>query len=224
MYELDGPPTDWVTAFLQVRAPNPAIGSWFSSFSAAVRDAREATGRDLDSGDVVDELRAASWLGMLGYLVLLDLIGECFAPAEPERTPVSDVDIVRALAHFGPPELTDDEILAVYALRCSIAHNYGLVNLGTGRLANRLDHAFLLTNRPGAPLVTLPSTRWDRNLRHAQTMRTVIDVRTLGDLAETVIANVQALDTVGALDVILVDGANELMARFSMTLYADSPA
>jgi hypothetical protein len=53
----------------------------FSGFTAALRDARGATGRHPSSGAVVKPEDNCSWLGAVGYLILLDQIGTCFKPA-----------------------------------------------------------------------------------------------------------------------------------------------
>lgn len=43
---------------------------------------------------------------------------------------------MKALTYFGPG-LADDEILAIYALRCTFAHDYGLTNISNGPHAAR---------------------------------------------------------------------------------------
>jgi len=52
MFEVPEPHDEWLDAFLTVRPPADAPMSWFSTFSAVVRDARQATGRHLDTGEV----------------------------------------------------------------------------------------------------------------------------------------------------------------------------
>jgi hypothetical protein len=150
---------EWLTAFLTVRAPSDRHLSWFSAFSAIVRDAREATGRDLDTGEVENEARAGNWLGTLGYLVLLDQVGGCFEPAfGPQREPANRTAFVKALTLF-TPRLSDDDILALYALRCAFAHEYALTNYR--RNQPRLTHRFLLRDEDSAaPVVEHPQMPW----------------------------------------------------------------
>jgi hypothetical protein len=74
-----------------------------SSLMAVVRDARLVTGRESMSGALLPEQaqKAGSWLGALGYLVMIDQIGECFtragAPASSTRE-----DFIRALELWAP--------------------------------------------------------------------------------------------------------------------------
>jgi hypothetical protein len=53
----------------------------FSGFTAALRDARTAAGRD-ELGKKVDHTKYGSWLGAIGYMALLDQIGTCFKPKQ----------------------------------------------------------------------------------------------------------------------------------------------
>ena len=59
----------------------PPVGGMllFSSFVAALTDARTPTGRD-KSGAKVDAGKHGSWLGAIGCMALLDQIGTCFKP------------------------------------------------------------------------------------------------------------------------------------------------
>jgi len=52
----------------------------YSTFTGALRDARMATGRDLDTGDSVRQFDGGYWLGSIGYMVLVEQIGVCFRP------------------------------------------------------------------------------------------------------------------------------------------------
>src|SRR3989304_5474784 len=90
----------------------------FSGFVAALRDARTATGRD-EFGRKVDHTKFGCWLGVIGYMALLDQIGTCFKPKQ--KSYESETSIHKALKYFS--NLSDDEIEALYALRCSFAHD-----------------------------------------------------------------------------------------------------
>jgi hypothetical protein len=97
----------------------------FTAFTAVLRDARGITKRDPDTGRLDPEVKhghLGSWLGALGYMVLLDQIGRCFKPKRdaPEQGP----PMVKALKHFSG--LTDEKTCAIFALRCAFAHDYGL--------------------------------------------------------------------------------------------------
>jgi hypothetical protein len=93
---------DWLAGFLTVRQASEQLFSWTSTFSAAVWDARRATGRDVTTGSLDRENRTSGWLGTLGYLILLDQIGGCFAPRTlPRSTPLPNA-VARALAYSAP--------------------------------------------------------------------------------------------------------------------------
>ena len=62
-------------------------GKRMSSFWAALRDARCATGRNVETGTVVDEAKTGSWLGAIGYLMLLDQIGTAVRRSEAPESP-----------------------------------------------------------------------------------------------------------------------------------------
>jgi len=122
-----------------------------SSLLAILRDARGATGRSEETGQLQPEQegRAGHWLGALGYMVTIEQIGKCFRPrgATPQLPP----GFRRALADFAP-HLTKQERDALYALRCCFAHDYSLVNGPGKRTPQGLWHRFNLTARRADPI------------------------------------------------------------------------
>lgn len=111
MFKVPAPDDEWLNAFLTVRPLTDGPLSWFSTFSAVVRDAREVTGRHLDTGEVENDARAGNWLGAVAYLIFLDQIGDCFEPDPILRPPAENTAaIVWALTYF-EPSLSDDDIL-----------------------------------------------------------------------------------------------------------------
>jgi hypothetical protein len=86
--------------------------------------------------------RAGCWLGALGYMVMLDQIGECFRPTDADSPGAGTPDFIKALTYFAD-EVRDPERQALYALRCCFAHDYSLVNIPAGKGAldrQRLHH------------------------------------------------------------------------------------
>jgi len=74
-------PTEEQLAALQACGRYEAHGVVIlSTFVAALRDAREATGRDLKTGRVVHAEQSYSWLGAIAYLLLLESIGKWARP------------------------------------------------------------------------------------------------------------------------------------------------
>lgn len=222
MWNVPEPHAEWVDAFLMVRPPPDTSVNWFSTFSAVVRDARQATGRDMHTGEVGDEAKVNSWLGAMAYLVMLDQVGECFRPVPLPRPTAHNGAIPKALTYF-QPALQDDDILAIYALRCAFAHDYGLVNVGKGSKAARLHHRFELSAGPVLPLVQLPSDPWDGDLgRPARSSPTRVNLRRLGDLAEDVVRSLQRASWDRILTVALPGGIDELFTRFTVMTWPDA--
>lgn len=179
------------------------------------------TGRDEVTGEVVDEVKAHSWLGAIAYLVLLDQVGECFQPVPIPRPTAHDKSIPNALTYY-QPTLDDESILAIYALRCALAHDYALVNIGKGNAAMRvrLNHRFELVDKPTDPLVELPEIRWDGNLRSPlRSSPTRVNLARLGNLAEDVVRTLQRASSERRLHVVLDGGLDELFNRFAASVW-----
>ncbi|WP_410626336.1 hypothetical protein [Amycolatopsis sp. cmx-8-4] len=158
------------------RQPPPAVPA--CRLTAVLREARRATGRDRETGRIEPGKAALSgnWLGAVGYLLLVDQVGSaCRAPGPP---------VVRALRQFAP-RVGEPEREALYALRCSLVHDFGLVTVGgPGR-----THHFMPADAAGSgPVVRLPPEPWDGRVEHCRRLNaTWVDLRALGDLAEEVV-------------------------------------
>jgi len=183
-------------AFIQrcLDTRDPPDGS-FSPFSAGVRDARRMTGRIEATGKPSEEFRPESWLGALGYMAVLDHVGGTLRPARVPR--LEGTGIRLALRYFAP-SLSPEEIDAIYALRCSFAHDFGLVNMppdASRRARKSLTHWFALSSAPSRPLVALPPRPWDRKFRSDPARNeecwTWVSVPKFGDLVEGIIDDLQ---------------------------------
>jgi hypothetical protein len=71
MWQVPEPKEEWIENFLTVRAPAEGPTVWVSSFSVVVRDARLASGRNLETGLVENVELVGNWLGALAYLPCL---------------------------------------------------------------------------------------------------------------------------------------------------------
>lgn len=221
MYDPGWSAHDTLSAFLTYRRRRSDT-HWVSSLVAVLRDARGATGRYLATGEVSPKRRASgSWLGALGYMVMLDQIGECFSPANASSLPGDPPDFIKALTYFAE-EIPDRERQALYALRCCFAHDYSLVNIST---RSDRQHHFRLSDDPApCPLVDLPAVPWDGNLvRRSIGTATRVSLRRLGDLAESVYARLLDLHSRRELNIALPGGAKELRGRYAFTVYPDAP-
>jgi hypothetical protein len=157
-------------------------------------------------------------LGALGYLVMLEQIGKCYRPAGAvARTSHS---LVNALAFFAPA-FGDAEAYALWSLRCSFAHDYGLIN-DKNKKDSRLVHHFILdaSEDPAVPVAKLPSVGWDGKLNNLRKWNaTLIDLRALGDLAEEVFKCLLTVHEQGNLEIALKGGLFELQSRYALTIW-----
>jgi hypothetical protein len=150
-----------------------------SCFNALLGDARHAAGRDT-TGTLVRRSETL-WLGATAYLVLLDQIGKTFTlagfPVDQSRPAIN-----RALACF--TDLDSASIEALYALRCSLAHDYSLAS--PSKRPERM-HLFRLTDDGYTPLVTFPKEPWPNDYSVVRGHDTLVNLRKIGDLVEGVV-------------------------------------
>lgn len=225
MYDPGWSDDDTISAFLTYHR-RPTGTYWGSSLIGVLRDARAATGRYLASGEVgLKPERSGSWLGAVGYMVMLDQIGECYRPANAGPLPKGTPDFIRALTYFAE-DMPDPERQALYALRCCFVHDYSLVNIptaGNAEIKAQRQHHFLLGDDPApCPVVQLPAERWGGDLGYRpRRMATRVSLRRLGDLAESVYARLLDLHERRELRIALPGGAAELRARYAFMVYPD---
>lgn len=180
-----------------------------SSFAAALRDARAATGRRPDDGVMMEPERAGNWLGAIGYLALTDQIGSTFRAPGTSRP---SGNIVEALKDF--TGLAADDIDAVYALRNAFAHDFALVNCNPK--TPFLQRHFQVHADPGAPLVVHPLTPWDGDLRRRTPAScTRVNLWALADTVEGIALELFAEARARTIEVCLPGGTDELLARYS---------
>lgn len=180
----------------------------FSGFAHALREARQMTSRDPDSGQKREGVKG-SWLGAVGYLILLDQIGKCFKPKNVLRA--AGTSIEQALQHF--TQLTTLEIKALYALRCAFAHDYSLQNIS--RKDPTLTHRFAVRVGGTAKVVSLPSKPWNGDLKTVGTeTQTTVSLEALGDLVEEIVVRLCDLASRDELEILLEGGSDELLRRY----------
>ena len=155
----------------------------FFGFAAASRDARKVTGRD-ELGKKVDHTKHGCWLGAIGYMALLDQIGTCFKPKQ--KSYENGNSIRKTLKYFS--NLSDDEIEALYALRCCFAHDFSLHNINKEKQSR--THRFRVGVGASTHIVILPSVRWDGNYESKGLDDfTAINLEAFGDLVESISTN-----------------------------------
>lgn len=201
------PAADALTAHLEYREPDERIGQQYSSFTAALRDAREATGRDADSGELIKPKRIGNWLGGIAYIILLEHIGNCFSPRGASGTE-REKGVVSALQSFGGVDRRTAR--TINALRNAFVHEFGLCNPQTRQ-------HFTLGAGCSWGLVGFPSLKWDGNYTHrAPGNATRVDLWELAETTERIVARIRALASNDELDVRLAGGTDELLGRFGM--------
>jgi hypothetical protein len=116
-----------ITSFLS--APTGGEIQFFSSLYKGLVDCRSATNRDLGTGEKLPTEKHDSWVGALGYLSLLDLIGTCLTRKGSGKEPTEEImPFIHALETFGG--LTREEISVLYALRCAFSLSRSAPYLG----------------------------------------------------------------------------------------------
>jgi hypothetical protein len=214
---MDSADDEWLIGVLTIRPQGTQYLSWVSAFSAAIRDARQATSRNMDTGVVDVVAQSGNWLGTLGYLVLVDQIGECFTSTTTARSSARRNDFCRGLAHF--TDLDAQTVLTLYALRCAFTHSYALNNVADGPQKRELTHRFLLDNSPDAPLIEHPYLPWSgRHTERNKAFETRVNVRALADRIEAMAAEVQRQARAGELEIRLAGGLQELKNNYTIQI------
>lgn len=194
----------------------PAEGNvqFFSSLHKGLVDCRSATNRDMQTGEKLADKEHDSWVGALGYLALLDLIGTCLTKDGREPSALAQNNpFVHALEVFA--DLKKEEISALYALRCAFAHDFSLYNIHPTK--PELTHYFNLLIDDDAPLVQSAKTTWPGDYKHRPPeCATAIGLARIGDLVEGIYADLLRFARNGELAIRLEGGPEELYDRYSV--------
>jgi len=180
----------------------------------ALGDARKCTGRNVNTGKKIHDSTPGlgCWLGAIAYMALLDQIGSSLKP-KGEKT--DGKGIHKALRYFS--NLSDQEIEAIYALRCAFAHDYNLANKN-GMFPNR-QHVFTVDKGKQAPLIKLPDVPWNGDYKSVgRENKTVINLELFGDLVESIYQDLCTKARREELEIALSDGVDELRVRYFITI------
>jgi len=195
----------------------------FSGFMAALRDARETTGRDPETGYYTgNEPKSGSWLGTIGYMALLDQIGKCFKPKDADN--VAGNSYKKALKYFEKMNgMNDDDINALYALRNALMHDFSLSNVEP-RDPYKDDFS---PKKNGKHYIFSGTTDSDKIVEHAKEPwngkykdmkpenETQINLKRFGDMVEEIYEELIELYDEDNLEIALAGGADELIKRYS---------
>ena len=202
---------DWVRLADHVAPFDPMEVGYVSTFTAAVREARSLTGRDLDSGVLDPAARpTALWAGSTVYLILLEQVGKSLRPKGGKRS-AHEYELEKAIRQFAPSSATPRERKVLYALRCAWVHEFGLFNKNPKNVA--YQHCFGLEDDLSASLVKWPGRRWDGDTMSAgATTSTTVGLPALGNLTEEVVRSVRVHSNATQLRAEM--GTEELRKRF----------
>lgn len=195
----------------------------FSCLKIATNDARKLTGRNISSGDNElniltnsdDFLSPDSFIGIINYLLILDLIGEVFNLIG--FTTKKNNNIYRALKQFSPT-ISEKDIDTIIALRNSLAHNYGLVNIPKSEKENSTKrHKFILLHSESSFLIKYPTTIWNGDFNEkSEDTSTQISTINLINLIEQTYKNLVKESENNGIELKLSGGIEELKSRFTI--------
>jgi hypothetical protein len=157
-----------------------------------------------------NQLSDIPFLPLIGYLILLDLIGEVFTEKENK--------IINAIDCFGSDKLKQCKWV-VYALRNSLAHNYGLINIPKNKKkdSNSL-HKFTLSSETNKIEIFENRKKWKRNdwkdKSEATSTKVYVDelIKEIKELHKTLEKKVKK----GEYNLYLSGGIEELKSRFTI--------
>lgn len=234
----------YLTAFLKVNDPY-MIGCEdnngkrrYSCLSKAYRAARLISGRDMETGSLDRKsvglspllwdkqespyfLGKNSFIGVLNYLIILEMIGSIFAKGHSRN----NNNIFNAIKDFSNcNELlgnrNERKIRAIIALRNALTHNYGLASPAYHSYHESFKFSLNYKKGEADPIVHLPSSgnRWEwRNFSDKDSSsNTIINSQRIGSLTETVLQNVIKDLEDDKLRLALDDGFLEFKSKYTI--------
>lgn len=216
--------TEFIKMFLTQREIEPNRNS---CLVVALEDARFLSGRNPKTGMYIGIMwcninksvmyGSNSFLGLIGYLIFMDLIGGLF---RKNGFKSDKNEIYKALKQFS--SFNDEEIFVIIALRNSLTHNYSLVNIPNNKNEDDMKlHKFELIYEETDFIISVP-LEYDRWIRDdfsenskADKFNTKIGVQKLINEFEYVYANLK--EDYDKDKVTLTLGLEELKARFTIT-------
>ncbi len=155
-----------------------------------------------------------SFLSLIGYLILLDLIGEVFTEKKKK-----EINIISAINNFGSSELKKCKYI-VNALRNSLAHNYGLVNVPDSEQYDEESlHKFTLSEEiNGNGEIFKRKQKWKREnwMDKNEDTSTIVNTGKLIREIEILVKNLQENAVSEELSICLDGKIDELYARFTI--------
>ena len=169
----------------------------------------------------------ASITAVLSTLCLVEQLGQFFEPLSKSRTWNNRAGENKFKAFlFQLSSLSEDEVNALYALRCSLAHDFSVVNINNVSV-DRKDYAYIfrLNFDASKPVIELPAEDWKgeygiftaERADEKNNFLTRIGATSLINLVRDIIRKLQKMHTDGELVCILGDDLHlKIMARYAM--------
>lgn len=187
----------------------------FSSFSQCLSLARHETRRDQVSGEKFKAEIHSSFLGASGYFSLLDQIGNCFIPNNPKDAFLKGLK--SSLLEF--TDLNQDDRDSLYALRCSLVHDFSFVNKDPRDHKGKYFRRFTVVSDKRDGVIRAADRKWTGDLSdNSPEGFTFVNLEAFGDLVEDVVKKLKDLVESDAISIRLEGGADELAARYSYTI------
>ena len=192
----------------------------YSCLMLALKDARKLTARNIETGkwdgSILENensfLNPYAFIGIINYLLILDMIGEIFTVKNKQSK------IYRALDKYGSLKEEKDK-QTIVALRNSLAHNYALVNIPDSSKNYLMQrHRFELINSENFSLIEYPIKPWNGDFfdLHDDSF-TKIGLGQLIELIEGVYHSLTMEIELNPVNIVgLNGGVEELKARFTI--------
>mgnify|MGYP000748629002 CR=1 FL=1 len=189
-------------------------------------DARTICGFNPESGEIEPDLLLnskgdgplfqSSFSGLIMYLISLEMIGKVFNK-KPNLKDTKKNGIKRAVEQFSG--ISKEDKFAIVALRNSLVHTTGLVNLPLYKNSKDLDrHKFSLNYvSQNGEIVKMPSVRWNgKYSKKEDSQSTTIHVIPLIKAIEAIYERVVTDLKGGFIELNLEGGIEELKARYTL--------
>jgi len=192
-----------------------------SAFVYTLKDARQATGREPWTGVIIgDKFKPndeTSRMGQLTYLLVLEQMGRCFKrKSMPE--PECKYPLYKALYYYAHGRFSNDEMMALVALRHAFAHNYySAINIHKHGVEHLLNRVFNVTARATLPVIKLGKS-WNGDLNYGSEHISIFNPIAFCQVAEEMVSNLRTLASSGELEIALKFGLMEMKKRFVMAM------
>jgi hypothetical protein len=179
-----------------------------SSLVLALKECRKATKRNLQTGAydaVIPEGYPGNWLGAIGYLTTLDLMGSTFKNTGLSNNLPNGNSIKYAIESFAFEFLDNDKakLKALVGLRNAFTHDFNLLDVPRDKKSQ--PHKYAVDWRDNNEVVTLPLKPWDGIIPKKDFTetkdRTLVNLLGLGNMVEEIFRRIKDGISKGAVDI-----------------------